>query len=115
MVEPLLMSIATTLATKAAGSLYELVRKAFRHRPSAAAALEAATGAPPESAPVQALAERLAEVSANDPEFGRRLQVEWAKVEVSQQADQGGVNNQVAGPVTGKVLQARDIHGDITF
>jgi hypothetical protein len=115
MVEPILTSIATTLATKAVGSLYELVRKAFQRRPAATAALEAAGGAAPESAPVQALAEHLAEVSTEDPEFGQRLRAEWAKVQVRQQADNGGVTNQITGTVTGKVVQARDIQGGISF
>lgn len=116
MVEPILVSIATALATKAAGSLYDLVRKAFtRHRPAAVAELEAAQGAAPESAPVRVLAERLAEVSAADPEFAGQLRAEWARVDVSQQADNGGVTNSITGSVTGKVVQARDIQGGISF
>jgi hypothetical protein len=116
MVEPILVSIATTLATKAAGSLYDLVRKAFtRHRPAAVAELEAAKDAAPDSAPVRVLAERLAEVSAADPEFASQLRAEWARVDVSQQADNGGVTNSITGSVTGKVVQARDIQGGISF
>jgi hypothetical protein len=115
MVEPILISIATTLATKAAGSLYDLVKSAFHRHPTAAAALEAATGAEPESAPVQALAERLAEVEAAEPAFGEQLRTEWAKVEVSQKAERGGVTNSITGNVSGRVVQARDIKGDINF
>jgi hypothetical protein len=112
MVDPILISIATTLATKAAGSLYDLVKSAFHRHPKAAEALEAANGAAPESAPVQALAERLAEVEAAEPAFREQLRTEWAKIEVSQR---GGVNNLITGNVTGKVVQARDITGDINF
>jgi glycopeptide antibiotics resistance protein len=115
MVEPLLLSIATTLATKAAGSLYDLVRKAFQRHPDATAALQAADGAAPESASVRALAERLDEVSTQDPEFGRQLRAEWANAGGRQQADNGGVTNQITGTVTGKVVQARDIQGGISF
>lgn len=113
MVEPILISIATTLATKAAGSLYDLVRSAFRGRPDATTELEAAAGAEPDSAPIHALATRLAQVEAEDPEFASQLRAAWA--EVSQQADHGGVNNQITGSVSGKVVQARDIHGNINF
>jgi hypothetical protein len=115
MVEPILISIATTLATKAAGNLYDLVRSTFRRHPDAAKALEAATGAEPDSEPVRALAERLAEVTAADPEFDGRLRAEWVRVEVTQHADHGGVSNQITGNVTGKVVQAGDIHGNISF
>jgi hypothetical protein len=113
MVDPTLISIATSLATKAAEGLYDLVRSAFRRHPEATAALDAADGAQPGSAPIEALATRLAEVEVEDPEFGTRLRATWAQV--AQRADHGGVTNQITGTVTGKVVQARDIHGDISF
>jgi hypothetical protein len=112
MVEPILISIATTLATKAAGGLYDLVRVRFSRHPEAARALTAAEGAVPDSAPVLALAERLAEVTATDPEFARQLRVTWSQTEVTQR---GQVNNQISGTVTGKVVQAGDIHGNVSF
>jgi hypothetical protein len=113
MVEPLLISIATTLATKAAGSLYDLVCSAFRGHPDATKELAAAAGAEPDSAPVLALATRLAQVEAEDPEFASRLRAAWA--EMSQHTDRGGVANQISGAVSGKVVQARDIHGSVNF
>jgi hypothetical protein len=100
------MSIATNLATKAATGLYDLVVARFRGHPDAAGALEAAQGAEPDSPPVQALATRLAEVAAGDPEFDRELRT-WA--------DRGGVVNQITGNVTGSVVQARDITGNINL
>ncbi len=109
MVDPILTSVATTLATKAAGALYDLVSKVFRRHPAAQAALVAAHGAEPDSAPVHALAQRLAEVAAVEPEFDRQLR------EVTVRADHGGVVNQINGTVTGKVVQAGDITGNITF
>lgn len=109
MVDPILTSVATTLATKTAGALYDLVSKVFRRHPAAEQALVAVQGAEPDSPPVQALAERLAEVTAAEPEFDRELR------EVAQQADHGGVTNQISGSVTGKVVQARDIQGNISF
>lgn len=113
MVEPIMTAVATALATKAATGLYDLVKKAFARNPKDAAALAAATGAEPDSPQVAALAESLAAADAADPEFAATLRAEWARV--SQHADHGGVTNQVSGTVTGNVVQARDIHGNISF
>jgi hypothetical protein len=110
--DPILIAIATTLATKAAGGLYDLVKSVFHRHPRVAAALEAASGAAPDSAPVQALAERLAEVEAVEPAFHDELRKEWAKVSVNQT---GRVNNSLTGNVSGKVIQAGDITGNISF
>lgn len=106
MVDPVLMSVATQLATKAASGLYDLVVARFRRHPDAAEALEAAMGAEPDSPPVQALATRLAEVAAEDPEFDSAVRA-WA--------DRGGVVNQISGAVVGKAVQARDITGNISM
>ncbi|TDP96440.1 hypothetical protein [Labedaea rhizosphaerae] len=115
MPEPVLVSIAAALATKAVSSLYDMVKKRFEQRAEARAALEAATAAPQDEQAVHALAERLAVEETADPEFSRALRAEWAKVSVEQRADRGGVTNQVTGEVSGKVVQARDIHGDVSF
>lgn len=105
MVDPFLVSVAAELATKTAGSLYELVAKAFRRHPDATRELAAAQGEQPDSPPVRALAIRLAQVGATDPEFARAL----------RDLAQGGVVNQISGDVDGNVVQARDIIGDISF
>jgi hypothetical protein len=110
MPEPILTSIATALATKAATGLYELVKQKFSKDPEAAKALESAEAAPGEPEPVKALAERLAAAERDDPEFAEALRTGWA-----QHAESGGVINQISGTVHGKVVQARDIHGNITF
>ena len=47
-----------------------------------------------------------------DPEFERQLQVTWNHADVTQR---GRVNNSITGNVTGKVVQAGDIHGNISF
>jgi hypothetical protein len=110
MPEPILVSIATALATKAATGLYDLVKKKFSRDPEDTRALEAAEAAPGEAEPITALAERLEAAERADPEFARQLRDGWA-----QHAETGGVVNQVSGTVHGKVVQARDIHGNITF
>jgi hypothetical protein len=57
------------------------------------------------------LATHLATAEAEDPAFGAALRHTWQQVNVSR----GGVVNQVTGNVSGKVVQARDIDGDINF
>lgn len=111
MPEPVLVSIAAALAAKSATSLFDLVRKHFAGRKEAAAALEAASGAPPDSPEVADLAEHLATAESEDPEFGKALRHTWQEVSASR----GGVVNQVTGDVSGKVVQARDIDGGVSF
>lgn len=115
MVDPILTAVATTLATKAATGLYDLVKKAFSRHPKAEAALVVAEGAAPDSPQVAVLADTLAEVEKADPEFGVALRAEWAKVSTTQTADRGGVTNHISGNVSGNVVQARDISGGISF
>ena len=111
MPEPILVSIAAALAAKSATSLYELVKRKFAGRDEAAKALEAATGAAPDSPEVAALTTHLADAEAEDPGFGAELRNTWQQVH----AERGGVVNQIGGNVTGKVVQARDIEGGVTF
>ncbi|GAA5169629.1 MULTISPECIES: hypothetical protein [Amycolatopsis] len=107
MPDEILMTIATTLATKAATGLYDLVKNRFSRHPEAAGALEAAD--PADEGSVRALAERLDAEAQADPEFAAALRGQW------QQTANGGVNNQITGTVHGKVVQAGDIHGNISF
>lgn len=113
MTEPILVSVAGALASRAATGLYELVKRAFSGRQEATRALEAAEGAEEGSPEVERLAEELAAAQREDPAFGEELRKQW--LSVHQQAQYGGVTNQVSGDVSGKVVQARDIHGDISF
>ena len=114
MSEPLLISIAAALAGKAATSLFDFVKARFAGRGRAADVLSAAEGADPGSAEVAALADELALAERDDPAFAAGLRAEWAGF-AGQRADGGGVANQINGPVTGKVVQARDIEGGISF
>ncbi|MEC3974528.1 hypothetical protein [Amycolatopsis sp. H20-H5] len=113
MPEPILIAVATTLATKAATGLYDLVKRKFSGDVKATAALE--TAAPEDPKTLQALAERLETAQAQDAEFAEALREKWAEVSVEQHAESGGVNNQITGAVSGKVLQAGDIHGNVSF
>ena len=112
MTEPVLVSIAASLATRAFAGLYALVRARFADDPEATAALTAAEGAAPDSPQVAALAEALRRAEAEDPAFHDRLRREHERVTVHQS---GRLNNQVSGKVTGPVIQAGEITGDVTF
>ena len=115
MSDPVLVSIAAALAGKAAISVYELVKRKFSGAREATEALEAADGAAPDSAEVRALSEALAAAAKSDPEFDSELRARWQSESVVQHADRGGVTNQIAGAVRGKVVQARDIQGGVSF
>lgn len=113
--DPILLSIAGALAARAATGLYELVKKKFAGNRDAEAALDAAEGAPEGSQQVQELAAALDTAEREDPDFAEALRTEWEQVSVHQQAESGGVTNQVSGTVHGNVVQARDIQGNISF
>ncbi|WP_410583860.1 hypothetical protein [Amycolatopsis sp. lyj-108] len=115
MPEPVLISIAAALAARGVVSLYSLVKDKFAHSPEAISVLEAAEGAAEDASEILDLAAVIEGVEGEDPEFRDRLREEWTRVSVKQHADAGGVNNLVNGQVTGKVVQARDIHGNISF
>lgn len=105
------MSIAATLAAKSVTSLYDLVKRKFAGSETATAALEAAEHADPGSPEVARLATQLAAAETEDPMFGRELRNVWEQVS----ADRGAVVNQISGNVSGKVVQARDIEGGVSF
>ncbi len=113
MPEPVLLSIATAVVTKAVTGLYELVKAKFSGDPVATAALEAAEGAAADSAAVAELGEALERAEIEDPAFGERLRGEWEKSTTVTQS--GHVTNQISGTVHGKVLQAGDIQGGVSF
>jgi hypothetical protein len=109
------MSIATTLATKTATSLYELVKTKFANRKQALAALEAAKGTTSGSPQVEALATELHDAEQADVDFAKALRAEWDATQVNQHATDDGVSNQISGTVSGHVVQARDIQGGVSF
>ncbi|MFB9904964.1 hypothetical protein [Allokutzneria oryzae] len=121
MPEPTIMSIAavlagraaTALATTALGGLYRYVKEQFS--PEAQQVLEAAVEAPDDTERVEELGRELERAEQADPEFGRRLREQYEQADVEIHADNGSVVNQISGTVTGKVVQARDITGNISF
>jgi hypothetical protein len=113
--EAVLVEIAAVLAGKAAESLYDFVKDKFKGRKKALAVLEAADGTAPESSQVLALADELETAGDYDPAFAEQLLALWAAFQSGAAADAGPVVNSVSGTVHGSVIQARDIHGNITL
>ncbi|MGQ0776817.1 MAG: hypothetical protein ACT4NY_20765 [Pseudonocardiales bacterium] len=114
MPEPILISIAAAIAGKTASGLYDLVKRRYSGNRQATAELEAAVEDPADPQLIEVIAERLAIAEESDPDFRAALRSEWDKITVTQHAE-GGVANQVYGNVSGKVVQARDIHGNISL
>jgi hypothetical protein len=115
MPDPILVSIAATLASKGASALYDVVKKKFTGSPEATASLADAQDGAPNSPQVHALANQLARAESSDPKFAADLRAVWDQVSAQQQTSNGGVANQVSGTISGKVIQARDIQGGVIF
>jgi hypothetical protein len=114
--EVVLVEIAAALAAKAAESLYDFVKDRFKGRQKALAVLEAADGTAPESSQVLALADELQTAGDYDPAFAEQLRAQWATLQSgATAAGAGSVANNISCTVHGSVVQARDIHGNITF
>ena len=117
MSEPVLLSIAVAVATKAVKGLYDLVKEKFADDPVASEVLDAAESAAAEegaeSPEVVELSEALEQAELQDPEFGKQLRGQWEQsVTVTQK---GRVTNQLTGTVNGRVVQAGDIQGGVHF
>jgi hypothetical protein len=122
MPDPILLAVAGVVAAKGAeaaiaggrdalAALTALVRRKLRATRQGSAALAAASADPDDPRQRERLATVLAELVATDPEFGLRLRQQWTAVN----AEADGVANQFSGTAGGPVVQARDIHGDISF
>ncbi len=125
MTDPFLDSLATALAGQTAAALgsagakalekvRELVRRKSEKDPETQTALEAAEQPSAGQTEIRALAERLDQVGAADPEFARRLRDEGAELQQNITASGDSVVNTNSGNVD-KLIQAREIHGGITF
>jgi hypothetical protein len=115
MTDPILISIAAALTGKGAATLYDIVKKKFVGSPEATAALEKARSGGPDSPQVYVLSEELARAERADPVFVAELRAVWGEFSVQQRAGSGGAANQISGTVTGKVLQACDVHGGMSL
>jgi hypothetical protein len=114
--EAVLVEMAAALAAKGAESLYDFVKDRFKGRKKALAVLEAANGTEPESLQVLALADELQTAGDYDPAFAEQLRAQWAAIHTgATAAGAEAVTNSISGTVHGPVVQAHDIHGNITF
>jgi hypothetical protein len=124
--EDILTAVALALATKAVEGLTEagklafaalarLVRERFQRRASAQAAIAEAEAGPTDEAHIQSMRDELAQAAADDPEFDRELRRLWRDVSAHRATNAGGVINSLSGSVGGNVVQARDVHGGISF
>jgi hypothetical protein len=94
-------------------SLYKVIRERFGSTTPEARSLDAAVRDSDE-ANRRALAEAMARIMADDPEFAGRVRALWHAVTVESTAGRDAVTNNFTGQA-GQVLQAHDIAGDVTF
>jgi hypothetical protein len=95
-------------------SVYRLIRRRFRPGSDEDEALDTALQKPGQREPIQALAAALARVMADDPVFADQVSALWREAARQPSADRGSVVN-VFGGEAEKVVQARDIQGNVTF
>jgi hypothetical protein len=121
MTDPIMISVASALAGKAAeaaadggksalAALARLVRSRATSDKTASAALDAAASKNPAS--VDALARALERLAAADPEFRAQLRDLWPQASAELSASEGGVVNSNTGTVGGHLIQAGDLHAD---
>ncbi|ASW54416.1 hypothetical protein [Plantactinospora sp. KBS50] len=123
--DPLLLTAASTLVAwtttelaqggrTAVTALVDFLRDRFRPDPQARKAVEAVLQQPsPDTA--RLLAEELHRETLRDPAFGAEFVARWRQANAAIEASTGGVVNSISGEVRGPVVQARDIHGGVSF
>lgn len=95
-------------------SLSSVVRRLFGRRSTSVEAVKRLGERPGDADSIRALAQALVDDSGRDPQAAAQLRHWIASAEETIAADER-VTNTVSGDVRGNVLQARDIHGNITF
>jgi hypothetical protein len=123
--DELVTAVAATVATKGAEALVaggrsalaamvRLIRDHFGRGTPEAATLQAAMEHPDERERRAALAEALAQAFSTDSTFVQQVLAHWEKASTDLAADHGAVVNNFSGSAE-RVVQARDIIGDISF
>lgn len=105
--------VAGKAGEQAWDSLSSTVRRAFGRRSTSTEAVKRLGERPGDPEAIKALAEALIADSDRDPQAGVQLR-HWV-AGAQRTLDGGSVTNVVSGQVGGNVVQAHDIHGDITF
>ncbi|MFF2597975.1 hypothetical protein ACFVVB_02705 [Streptomyces californicus] len=92
-----------------------LVALVSRSNGAGASELEELERAPENGTAAEALAGVLMTRADGDPQFARELHAWEAERERLLAGSEGSVNNTVSGGRQGNVLQAREIHGGVSF
>jgi hypothetical protein len=119
--DPIMMSVASALAVKAAEAaaeggktawdgLVRAVRARLGHDKAAAGALEEACAQPHDRAAVRILALALERIAAADAGFSAQVHELWPSAQVELSARESGTVNSNTGTVGGHLIQARDLH-----
>ena len=95
-------------------SLTSVVRRLFGRNATSVEAVKRLGERPGDPDAIHALAQALVDDTSRDPQAAAQLR-HWVAAAEQTIAANGDVTNTVSGEVSGNVLQARDIHGDITF
>ncbi|MFD0967603.1 hypothetical protein [Plantactinospora endophytica] len=124
MQDQLVLAVVTALAAKggeaiitgggsAFARLYRFLCDRFRANGSGTASLEAVVTGPGDTERAE-LADAIAQLLTVDPELRPRLEALWSGARAESAASSGGVINQFSGTAD-RVVQARDIQGDVSF
>ncbi|WP_405115343.1 hypothetical protein OG559_12490 [Micromonospora sp. NBC_01405] len=123
--DPLMVTAATTLVAwtttelaqggrTAVSALIDFLRDRFRREPEAREVIEGMLHQPSQDT-ARALAQLLDREVRRDPAFGAEFQARWEQANAAVAAGPDSVANSISGDVSGPVVQARDIHGGISF
>jgi hypothetical protein len=127
MIDPVTTAIAVALVTKAVDGLSDagkaafaalgrLVRRKLADGDDSHAALVRAEAHPTDEAGRKELAEVIGRAAHEDAHFAEELRQLWQRVEEERiSVTNAPVFNSVSGDVQGGVVQARDIHGGVSF
>lgn len=126
MTDPMTVAIATAMAGKtvemagepiraAVGELVDKVRKRIARRPERLEAeLARAAASDPTPERIAALAAALRLLMDDDPQWAAELTPVWTQAQMHAAAHDDGVVNVVNGGA-GRVVQLRDVQGDLTI
>ncbi|HUY45476.1 MAG TPA: hypothetical protein VMV92_07090 [Streptosporangiaceae bacterium] len=120
MTDPVMLSVASAMASKAAeaavdggrtalGALVRVIRKRLAGNQTAGSALDTAIAAPEDPAVIEEFAQLLERIAAADAGFAEQVRGLWPRAQAELSASDGGVVNTSTGTVGGHLVQARDL------
>jgi hypothetical protein len=124
--DPIILAIATAVASQATQSLTSQaghaiaeitrrIRHRFRDRPADLAILTAAQGESASPDRAAELAHALDRAIAEDPAFGEEIRTLWDQSGTTPVTATGDAVANVFTGKAAKVVQLRDVHGDLTI